>query len=252
MLYDGVRPEDYGPAQQSIADALKNVKLIHGTGSKTPTVHQKIETCTIGAIWMALRGEISDSHMNCLSPAVRRWAITIQDGLPLDMMQPDDEHGHRWREAIPLIAGSIELDRSAQARVAVEAMWRALGDQAAPDWVPFAARDLWEKALRARVPFSPDILQLWAFPETDAMPYSILKQLLNHLMSVDELQQRTVEGNPVFNSDMAAGAASVVRCLADLMNITTAYDRDTVYKFWATVDPATTLREMCTVEPRTS
>jgi hypothetical protein len=125
----------------AIANWLNTHRLVHGLGSEDAA-------CSIASINLALTGELTDKDpSNCMSPMIREWVIRVQDKMPEKMMSRDDEHGRRWRQALPLVAGSLNPDRE-QARLGLilEWMWERLGDDW-ETWVPRSAHDGWRTML---------------------------------------------------------------------------------------------------------
>lgn len=124
---------------------LATVPLGHGLGTEN-------RPCTIAAINLARSGVLTDEDPDeCMSGVVRRWVIGVQDSMPETMLEPDDEHGIRWRRVAPLIAGSRTSDPSDDERLAMlmDWMWDRLGWRW-QEWVPEAAHDAWERMLSER------------------------------------------------------------------------------------------------------
>lgn len=121
------------------------IPLGHGLGTQQ-------RPCTIAAINLARNGHLTDDDPDgCMSQVVRYWVIAVQDAMPETMLAPDDEHGIRWREVAPSIAGSRTFGPSDEKRAAmiVEWMWDRLGWYWRM-WVPEGASKAWEQMLSER------------------------------------------------------------------------------------------------------
>lgn len=131
----------YTADQQKVADYLPELNLTHGRGS------DEHNACSIAAINLALSGKLSDEPTPCMSLPIRAWVIAVQDAMPIWMMQPTDEHGDRWRAALPLVAGTINIP-SAPIHAAVrDWMWQALGGDLVPSWIPVQHTKYWGNTL---------------------------------------------------------------------------------------------------------
>jgi hypothetical protein len=131
-----------------IATYLAQVNLTHGVGIDAHNA------CSIAALNLALSGNLTDKDTTqCMCPVIRSWVIRVQDRMPLDMMSQDDEHGARWREALPFVAGSRDPSKE-KARLAIIMawMWQALGGDTVPEGVPESAKSAWAVMLKERTP----------------------------------------------------------------------------------------------------
>jgi len=124
---------------------LSTIPLAHGLGTVD-------EPCTIAAINLQLTGELTGGDpTGCMSVIVRRWTIRVQDLMPAEMLTPDDEHGRRWREVAPMIAGSKHNGPPNEQRAAIllDWMWGCLGWEW-ETWVPSEVHDAWRRLLEER------------------------------------------------------------------------------------------------------
>ena len=80
--------------QNAILDFVMGHKLPRGLGTKE-------EACSIAAINLALTGELTDAIPDCMSLVIGRWIIRVQDSMPDEM-----RNSPRWKELLPLAAGT--------------------------------------------------------------------------------------------------------------------------------------------------
>jgi hypothetical protein len=125
----------------AITEWLASHELCRGLGSEDAA-------CSIASINLALTGELTDEDpSDCMSPVIRHWVIRVQDKMPEKMMARDDEHGRRWRKALPFVAGSRDPDREQERQdLILNWMWERLGDDW-ETWVPRSAHDGWRTML---------------------------------------------------------------------------------------------------------
>jgi hypothetical protein len=81
--------------QQKIKELLNKIPML-SVGIGTPE-----SACSVGAINLALSGELTDTIPTCMSEVIGKWVIKIQDAMPSDM-----RNSPRWRELLPLAAGT--------------------------------------------------------------------------------------------------------------------------------------------------
>lgn len=234
----------YNEIQANIAKTLEGVTLGHGLSGGTDA--KEAHTCTIGAIHMAMTGKVADTLLPCMSNAVRMWAISTQDAIPAHLLSRDDPHGRQWRRAVPLIAGSAEVDPLKQAEIMIEWMWHSLGGTTAPDWVPVAAQASWERELRKRGDFNGiGLMGLWGFYDTHASV-----GLSNFQAHMNWLHSATIRDMDVetYGIEVACRTAAAVWSIASKIWWTTrGTESDALEKFWVNSDPASALLDMCTV-----
>src|ERR1700679_548770 len=99
--------------QDAIRIFVMNHHLPRGLGSKE-------EACSIAAINLALRGELSDEIPECMSLVIGKWIIRVQDAMPDDL-----RNSLEWKDLLPLAAGTgrdplLEQRRSA---LVLDWMW---------------------------------------------------------------------------------------------------------------------------------
>ena len=128
----------------AITEWLDSHELVHGIGTAEAA-------CSISAINLALTGSLTDADPSeCMSPVIQSWVVGVQDSMPVGMMARDDEHGRRWRQALPLVAGSRDPGREQdRLDLILVWMWGRLGD-GWEAWVPPEAHDAWRTMLSER------------------------------------------------------------------------------------------------------
>lgn len=126
--------------QQAIANRLASIPhLVVGMGTEDAP-------CSIAAINLALTGELTDEIPECMSGVIGRWIITVQDATPWELCR---DHP-RWRELLPLAAGTgrkLEVER---ARLVLDWMWNVLALPAVVAAVPDPAKSAWAEMLEER------------------------------------------------------------------------------------------------------
>ena len=150
---------------ETLRSQLATCKLGHGLGTVD-------EPCSVAAINLALSGELSDRDPSeCMSPVIRRWVISVQDSMPVQMMAAGDEHGDRWRQALVGLAGTRDT-KSEAARVAmvIDWMWECLATDW-QKWVPTSAHSAWNEMLHektARAAYAAHATAADAYAAADA------------------------------------------------------------------------------------
>ena len=96
-------------------EAIRQFVMGHRLGSE---LGSKEETCSIGAINLALGGALSDKIPKCMSPVIGRWIIGVQDAMP-DAMRND----FAWKALLPLAAGTGREPALEERRLAIILDW---------------------------------------------------------------------------------------------------------------------------------
>ena len=133
--------------RKAIRKRLRTLTLVHEVGYATGGT-----ACTISAINLALTGQLTDTDPSkCMWDALRLFVIRVQDEMPLQMMEPGDEHGDLWRAIVPYIAGSRDLpDKPARLALILDWMWERLGDPAVVAAVPAHILPVWQSMVTLR------------------------------------------------------------------------------------------------------
>ena len=97
--------------QATIADNLKYIPIGHGVGTTE-------KMCSIAHINYALSGRVADAPIPCVSAAIRRWVITIQDKMPVETL-----NGPEWKSLVPLIAGTGQKYEQERANIILNWLW---------------------------------------------------------------------------------------------------------------------------------
>jgi hypothetical protein len=100
--------------QTAIAEYLNGRHLGSGIGTAE-------EPCSIAAINLALSGRLTDDIPDCMSPAVGRWIIRIQDAMPDDL-----RNSERWRSLLPLAAETGRNHEAERAAALLDWLWGAV------------------------------------------------------------------------------------------------------------------------------
>jgi hypothetical protein len=74
--------------------------------------------CSVAAINLALDGRLTDKIPACMSPAIGRWMIGVQDAMPTEM-----RNSAAWRNLIPLAAGTGRDHEAARLAIIMDWMW---------------------------------------------------------------------------------------------------------------------------------
>lgn len=81
----------------------------------------KEEACSIAAINLCLTGELTDSIPDCMSPVIGGWIIRIQDKMPDSIRNSD-----KWKELLPLAAGTGRTKEKERIEIIIRLMWNEL------------------------------------------------------------------------------------------------------------------------------
>lgn len=77
--------------------------------------------CSIAAINLAISGQLTDDIPDCMSVAIGKWIIVIQDAMPDDMRNSD-----RWKSLLPLAAGTGQDHEKERLEIILDWMWGVL------------------------------------------------------------------------------------------------------------------------------
>jgi hypothetical protein len=97
--------------QQAIADILATMTLPKGLGTAE-------NACSIGAINLALTGELTDRIPPCMSVVIGRWIIGVQDSMPAQM-----RNSAEWKQLLPLAAGTGRQHEKERLAIILDWMW---------------------------------------------------------------------------------------------------------------------------------
>jgi hypothetical protein len=100
--------------QQAIAEKLASMTLPSGLGTEEAA-------CSIAAINLALTGKLTDDIPNCMSEVIGKWIIRIQDAMPADM-----RNSGRWKQLLPLAAGTGRDKEKKRLSIILDWMWGAV------------------------------------------------------------------------------------------------------------------------------
>ena len=81
-------------------------------------VGNRESACSIAAINLALRGELTDSIPDCMSPTIGRWIIGVQDPMPAEI-----RNSAEWRALLPLAAGTGRDHEQQRRAIILDWMW---------------------------------------------------------------------------------------------------------------------------------
>ena len=97
--------------QTAIAVKLAGMHLPSGLGDEE-------SACSIAAINLALSGELTDDIPPCMSKAIGKWIIRIQDSMPDDM-----RNSARWKQLLPRAAGTGRAKEKKRLAIILDWMW---------------------------------------------------------------------------------------------------------------------------------
>jgi hypothetical protein len=97
--------------QTAIAQKLAGMTLPSGLGDEE-------SACSIAAINLALSGELTDDIPPCMSKAIGKWIIGVQDSMPADM-----RNSERWKQLLPRAAGTGRDKEQERLQIILDWMW---------------------------------------------------------------------------------------------------------------------------------
>ena len=97
--------------QKAIANLLIGMRLPSGLGDKE-------NACSVAAINLALSGRLTDDVPDCMSDVIGRWIVGVQDAMPDEL-----RNSARWKELLPLAAGTGQSHEQERLAVIVDWMW---------------------------------------------------------------------------------------------------------------------------------
>lgn len=119
--------------QAAIAATLKNMTLPAGLGDEHAA-------CSIAAINLALSGKLSDDIPECMSEVIGRWIIVIQDAMPAAI-----RNSLRWKELLPLAAGTGRLREDQRLTIILDWMWSTVLPSLQPPATKKGFGDEWSR-----------------------------------------------------------------------------------------------------------
>ena len=132
-----ITPEQYDAIAAKVA-SIEGITV--GIGSEHAA-------CTIAAINLALSGKLTDEIPDCMSLAIGNAAIPLQDAMPAEL-----RNSQRYRNLIPLMAGTGRDPETEKRRSAVILDW--MWNIVLPQLQPFADTrgfgDEWRRMCRGR------------------------------------------------------------------------------------------------------
>jgi hypothetical protein len=118
--------------QQKIKELLNKIPMLSvGIGTAE-------SACSVAAINLALSGELKDEIPECMSAIIGRWIIVIQDGMPADL-----RNSQRWRELLPLAAGTGRQREKERLDIVMNWMWETVLPQLQPVADTYGFGDAW-------------------------------------------------------------------------------------------------------------
>lgn len=78
-------------------------------------------SCSVGAINLALSGELTAAIPDCMSLVIGHWIIRIQDAMPMTM-----RNSVEWKRLLPLAAGTGRQHEKKRLTVIQDWVWNAV------------------------------------------------------------------------------------------------------------------------------
>ena len=101
--------------------------------------------CSIAAINLALSGRLTDKIPACMSEVVGQWIIRVQDAMPDDL-----RNSGRWKNLLPLAAGTGREHEQERLQIILDWMWATV----LPTLQPLADRrgfgEAWQRMTEER------------------------------------------------------------------------------------------------------
>jgi hypothetical protein len=133
--------------KKAIADMLVCMTLPSGLGDEH-------NACSVAAINLALSGRLSDDVPDCMSSVIGRWIIGVQDAMPDDL-----RNSGKWKDLLPLAAGTGKMHEAARLAIILDWMWgtvlptlQPLAEESGfgPEWLQMTTERTIEAAEAAR------------------------------------------------------------------------------------------------------
>ena len=97
--------------KQAITDKLNSMELCRGLGTNE-------SACSMAAINLALSGKLSDHIPECMSIAIGKWIIYIQDKMPKEM-----RNSEKWKSLLPNAAGTGREKECERIAIIMDWIW---------------------------------------------------------------------------------------------------------------------------------
>lgn len=105
--------------------------------------------CMVASINLAIDGKLTDKIPECMSLAIGRWGIIIQDAMPEEM-----RNSREFKALIPLAAGTGRNLEKQRAAIALDWMWTKVLPQLQPIANNGGFGDAWAKMLKEKTAFA--------------------------------------------------------------------------------------------------
>lgn len=97
--------------QKEIRSLVESMELSRGIGTSK-------SACSIAAINLALTGKLTDAIPACMSLAIGRWIVEVQDAMPAEI-----RNSHKWKRLLPLAAGTGRELEQERLQILLDWMW---------------------------------------------------------------------------------------------------------------------------------
>lgn len=206
------------------------------------------EPCSIAAINLALTGRLTDSIPDCMSGAIGRWVIYIQDRMPASI-----RNSQEWRDALVGAAGTGRAHEPARIRLLLEHMWGVLAF-AQPRADRLGYGDAWRTMLEQRTHVAACAAEIAAYPTSSGVAYAAtcaggaIRSAARHTATC---AKAPIYGVFVLDnaSDVGGFTADAVRAVVRAAVDAIALGAEgTAEEAWRLVDPVGTLKRLVDIE----
>ena len=97
--------------RSKIAEIVNQMHLTQGLGDAD-------NACSFAAVNLALSGELTDKCPDCASDVLWEWGIVTQDAMPDDL-----RNSQRWKDLMPLVAGTGKAHEKERFKIILDHMW---------------------------------------------------------------------------------------------------------------------------------
>lgn len=124
--------------QEKLSQFLATRKLSRGLGNS-------YVACSIATINLCLSNKLTARIPDCMSDVLGKWIINVQDLMPAGL-----RNSHRWKELLPLAAGTGKEKEKERFAIIAEWFWTTVLPCIRHAMIEIGIEDKWQEAITVR------------------------------------------------------------------------------------------------------
>lgn len=228
--------------QDKIAEVVNGMNLSAGLGDEK-------SACSIAAINLALIGELTDNIPKCMSEALGRWIIRIQDALLFQI-----RNSKEWKSLLPLAAGTGNNASKNEKVIKLldEWVWNIVTEYTAEWMTQSDIAEDWKKVLNEKTEASAQhVLDKLGDAMKGASPGNELANLSNNVVLSSYIvnylyaESLYIPSTFGFHDYKSKTAVAIINGIDVRLNVSNyMYDYEKGLEFWTKLDVPGLLKRM--------